>query len=111
MSLPPPAGGFGYGGGTSAFGPVGPSSPHPPSAQYAHWTFAIGALSIIGMFFCLLGLPFGVGAIGMGVHSLKRCKAHPDLFTGRSYAIAGIVCGSISVLLTVAFLVVFSFLN
>ena len=29
--------------------------------------------------------------------------AHPDLFTGRSYAIAGIVCGSISVFLTVVF--------
>lgn len=53
---------------------------------------------------CFLSLPLGLGAIAMGVHSLNRSKRHPDLFTGRGYAIAGIVCGAISVLLTAVFL-------
>lgn len=95
---PPPAGGFGY-GASGALGPV--LLPHAPSATYAKWTFATGLFSILGIFLCFIGPPFGIAAIVMGIVAMKRCDRHPDLYAGKSFAIAGLCCGVVSVLLSV----------
>jgi hypothetical protein len=104
-SSSPPAGGFGV-GSAGDFGPMG-YLPSAPSATYAKWTLAVGAMSILGIFLCLLSLPLGFGAVAMGFFSLKRNKQHPDLYTGDGFAIAGIVLGGLSLLATVGFLTAF----
>lgn len=104
-SEPPPAGGFGYGtdaGPLPAFGPVIPPSPHAPSGSYAGWTLVVGILSIVGIALCMLSIPLGIGVIAMGVHALRKIDRHPDLYTGRGFAVAGIVCGVISLVGTAA---------
>lgn len=102
----PPAGGFGYGANPNhepAFGPVIPTSPHQPSATYAGWTLAAGIFSLIGMMICFIGLPFAIGSIAMGVHHVKRCNKYPDLYTGKGLAIAGAVCGGVSLACSMLF--------
>jgi hypothetical protein len=99
---PPPAGGFGYGApvGEPAFGPVIPPSPHAPSSTYAAWTLAAGIFSLLGLMICFIGVPFAVGSIAMGVHHTRRCNKYPDLYTGKGLAIAGAVCGAMSLVIS-----------
>jgi hypothetical protein len=103
---PPPAGGFGYGApaGEPAFGPVIPASPHQPSSSYGAWTLAAGLFSLFGLMICFIGVPFAAGSIAMGVHHVKRCNRHPDLYTGKGLAIAGAVCGAVSLTISALFL-------
>ena len=112
---PPPAGGFGYGapveGAGPAFGPVIPTSPHRPSASYAIWTLSAGIFSLVGLMICFIGLPFAVGSIAMGVHHAKRCTKYPDLYTGRGLAIAGAICGGLSLTISAVTVGAFFFLG
>ena len=111
--VPPPAGGFGYGApvGGPAFGPVIPPSPHRPSSSYAIWTLSAGIFSIVGLMICFIGVPFAVGSIAMGVHHAKRCNVHPELYTGKGLAIAGAVCGGVSLAISALTLGAFFFLG
>lgn len=78
-------------------------SPHGPSTSYATATLLVGIGSIFGVALCLIGLPFAVGALGMGMHTINRCNRHPDLFAGSGRAIVGMVCGGFALVLAALF--------
>ena len=98
----PPAGGLGPG----QFGQPQPLQagwqPPPPPAYVAGPTqgTAVAAL-ICGIFTvtigwcCYLGVITGPVAIGLGIYSLVQIKNSPDKFTGKPFAITGIVTGAV----------------
>ena len=44
---------------------------------------------------CYLGVISGPVAIGLGIYSLNQIRNDPDKFTGKPFAIAGIVMGTL----------------
>lgn len=61
----------------------------------ATWSLVLGLLSLPAACCCVLvSVPLSIGAIGLGIVGMKS-------ETGKSLAIAGIVCGGLSLLLTV----------
>ena len=98
----PPPGGLGSG----QFQPPQPIQsawqPPPPPAYYAgpKQGTAVAAL-ICGIFTvtigwcCYLGVITGPVAIGLGIYSLIQIKNYPDKFTGKPFAITGIVTGAL----------------
>jgi hypothetical protein len=76
--------------------------PPPPPAYYAgpKQGTAVAAL-ICGIFTvtigwcCYLGVITGPVAIGLGIYSLIQIKNYPDKFTGKPFAITGIVTGAL----------------
>ena len=54
-------------------------------------------LGIVSLFVCLL---LGIVAIITGIIAINRASSAPHLHGGRGMAIAGLVCGSVSLLLT-----------
>ena len=44
---------------------------------------------------CYLGVITGPVAIGLGIYSLIQIKNYPDKFTGKPFAITGIVTGAL----------------
>lgn len=97
-----PSGGIGYG----QFPVPQPSQPvwqPPPPPSYAagpQQSLAVASL-ICGIFTitigwcCYLGVITGPVAIGLGIASLNQIKNSPDQFTGKPFAITGIVTGSL----------------
>ena len=98
---------------TSPLGGIGDQFPAPQSAQPA-WqpppppSYAAGpqqglavASLICGIFTitiglcCYLGVVSGPVAIGLGIAALNQIKNNPDKFTGKPFAITGIVTGSL----------------
>ena len=76
--------------------------PPPPPAYYAgpKQGTAVAAL-ICGIFTvtigwcCYLGVITGPVAIGLGIYSLIQIKNYPDKYTGKPFAITGIVTGAL----------------
>ena len=76
--------------------------PPPPPSYVAgpQQSFAVASL-ITGIFTitiglcCYLGVISGPVAIGLGIYSLNQIKNEPDKFTGKPFAIAGIVMGAL----------------
>ena len=76
--------------------------PPPPPAYFAgpKQGTAVAAL-ICGIFTvtigwcCYLGVITGPVAIGLGIYSLIQIKNYPDKFTGKPFAITGIVTGAL----------------
>lgn len=58
-------------------------------------SLACGIFTITIGWCCYLGVITGPVAIGLGVASLNQIKNSPDKFTGRPFAITGIVTGSL----------------
>ena len=54
-----------------------------------------GIFSITIGLCCYLGVISSPVAIGLGIYSLNQVKNSPDKFTGRPFAIAGIVMGTL----------------
>jgi len=83
--------------------PSQPAWQPPPPPSYAagpQQSLAVASL-ICGIFTitigwcCYLGVITGPVAIGLGVASLNQIKNNPDKFTGKPFAITGIVTGSL----------------
>jgi len=83
--------------------PSQPAWQPPPPPAYAagkQQGLAVAAL-ITGIFTvtigwcCYLGVITGPVAMGMGIFSLIQIKNHPDKFTGKPFAITGIVTGAV----------------
>jgi hypothetical protein len=76
--------------------------PPPPPAYAAGQKqgTAVAAL-ILGIFTvtigwcCYLGVITGPVAIGLGIYSLNQIKNYPDKFTGKPFAITGIITGAV----------------
>jgi hypothetical protein len=83
--------------------PAQPAWQPPPPPSYAagpQQGLAVASL-ICGIFTitigwcCYLGVITGPVAIGLGIASLNQIKNNPDKFTGKPFAITGIVTGSL----------------
>ena len=96
-----PSGGFGAG----QFGQPQPiqtgwQPPPAPTIAGPKQGTAVAAL-ICGIFTvtigwcCYLGVITGPVAIGLGIYSLVQIKNYPDKFTGKPFAITGIVTGAV----------------
>ena len=109
----PPPGGF---GGGSPFGPPGPFAPQMPpmgpgfGPQGSSNGLAIGAL-VTGILALpttcccsIASLPLGVAACVMGGLALSKIKAQPQMYGGKGMALAGAICGAVSILVGIAFL-------
>ncbi|MFQ5412265.1 MAG: DUF4190 domain-containing protein [Phycisphaerae bacterium] len=83
--------------GAAAIANTGPSSNH-----LAKWSMTIGVISVVT--FCIPGL--GLVAIGLGVKGLKRASNVGSERSGRTMALAGIVCGFVALGLNVMFYIV-----
>lgn len=74
--------------------------PPPPYASGPTQSMAVASL-VTGIFSitiglcCYLGVVSSPVAIGLGIYSLNQIKNSPDKFTGRPFAIAGIVMGTL----------------
>jgi len=117
----PPPGGFGgpppaYGGGAPGFGGPPPAYGGPPggygqmpgqggskNATMATVSLVLGILSL----FCCVGVS-GIPAIITGVMARNEIARDPSL-GGQGLATAGIILGSISILLTLGYLAFFGF--
>jgi hypothetical protein len=69
-----------------------------------------GILSIPGTFICYSGVFFGIAGIAMGIVSRRRAAAQPHLYGGANLGVAGIVCGSVGLALSVLFVAFYVFL-
>ena len=50
----------------------------------------------------LASLPLAIAAIIMGGMALSKVKAQPHLFGGKGMALAGLICGALAVLMSIA---------
>ena len=119
----PPSGGF----GSEQFTPPQPVQkftppqpiqagwqPPPPPAYYAGPKQGTAVASLIcGIFTvtigwcCYLGVITGPVAIGLGIYSLIQIKNYPDKFTGKPFAITGIVTGAVYFLGLALFILIY----
>jgi hypothetical protein len=109
----PPPGGGGYGGGGSPFGspgpqmpPMGPGfAPQGSSNGLAIGALVTGILALPTTCCCsIASLPLGIAACVMGGIALSKIKAAPQIYGGKGMALAGAICGAISILVGIAFL-------
>ena len=97
-----PSGGFGAG----QFGqpqPIQTGWQPPPPPAYAAGpkqgtavaALCCGIFTVTFGWCCYLGVITGPVAIGLGIYSLNQIKNYPDKFTGKPFAITGIVTGAV----------------
>lgn len=104
---PPPAGGFGAPGASGpGAAPPGPFEPpfsgFPPGRDgLAVGSLIAGILAIPGSCCCFTSVPLGAAALAMGLVALKRHKSSPHVYGGRTQALAGVICGSFALALTI----------
>jgi hypothetical protein len=86
----------------------------PPAPAYAVPKQGLAIASMIcGIFSitlgwcCYLGVITGPVAIGLGIYSLIQIKNYPDKFTGKPFAITGIVTGSLYFLGLALFIILY----
>jgi hypothetical protein len=97
-----PSGGFGYGQfPAQQRSPPVWEPPRPPAYDYgptqgmAVASLVTGIFSITIGLCCYLGVISSPVAICLGIYSINQIKNSPDKFTGRPFAIAGIVMGTL----------------
>ena len=66
-----------------------------PQQALAITSFVLGLSSIVFGWCCSSGLLTGPVAIGLGIFSLVQIKNNPEQYTGKPFAIVGIVTGSV----------------
>ena len=96
---PPPAAPFGYGAGTSGYGPA------PQVHQLANAALACGVASLPMSCCCnFLSFPLAITAIVCGIMGLSRIKAQPQMYEGTNHCIGGIAMGVVGLVLFVVML-------
>lgn len=113
----PPPGGFGGGapfgppgGGPQmpgGYGPGGPGfAPAGATSGLAVGALVTGILAIPTTCCCSIGsLPLGIAACVLGGIAMSKIKADPQRYGGKGMALAGLICGGISILLAIVLLV------
>jgi hypothetical protein len=86
--------------------PMGPGFGPPNSSNgLAIGALVTGILAIPTTCCCSLGsLPLAIAACVMGGLALSKVKAQPHLYGGKGMALAGLICGIVAVLMSIAFL-------
>jgi uncharacterized protein DUF4190 len=109
-----PSGGLGSGQYTPPQPIQSGWQPPPPPAYAAGPTQGTAVASLIcGIFTvtigwcCYLGVITGPVAIGLGIYSLIQIKNSPDKFTGKPFAITGIVTGALYFLGLALFIILY----
>ncbi len=94
----PPGGGYGPPGGMAAY-PPGPMAPQtgPKVHPLALVSLIAGILSIPACC-CWFGLPLPICAIACGVIALGKIRSEPQVYSGRTLCLVGIICGSLGLL-------------
>jgi uncharacterized membrane protein HdeD (DUF308 family) len=69
---------------------------------YAKLSFVLG----LGFWIPLLNFPFSILAIITGIAALKLAHKHPERYGGRTYAVIGIILGTIPILLGISMLLI-----
>ena len=111
----PPPGGFGGGGGGFGPGPApmgmpgqmgGPGFvPQGTSNGLAIAAMICGIGAIPTTCCCsLLSLPLAIAACVLGGIALSKVKAQPQAYGGKGMALAGLICGVVGILMSIAFL-------
>jgi hypothetical protein len=72
-----------------------PPPPAGPQQGLAVASLVCGIFTVTIGWCCYLGVITGPVAIGLGIASLNQIKNNPDKFTGKPFAITGIVTGSL----------------
>jgi hypothetical protein len=88
--------------------PAPPAPPRLRSNGVATASLVVGivaALAVVTVVFCVLAFIPGVAAIVLGVLGLRRAREHPA-GVGRGSAVAGIVCGTIATMASIALIAV-----
>lgn len=73
-------------------------------------SLVMGILSILGLATYVLGIPFGILALVWGFKSNKLIEENPEIFRGKGYGIAGIIMGSIGLVLGLLVLLLIAFI-
>jgi hypothetical protein len=68
-------------------------------------SLVLGVLSILLMCCWVLGFPIGIAAFVTGYLGYKKAEADPAKFGGKGLAIAGMILGAISGLITIGFII------
>lgn len=89
---PPPAGGNGY---------PPPGGGEPETNKLAMWSMIVGIVSLVLGICCGFIALAGIGAIIMGVMARRQIAAAPGAQKGSGMALAGIITGSIALVLLV----------
>lgn len=95
-------GGQAMAGGASWQAP--PPPPYPGAAQKQNG-LAIGSLVCGILSVCCLGFLTGIPAIILGFIAINKEKANPEQYGGKGMAIAGIALGGLSILLSLAWII------
>ena len=92
----PPGGGYGVppgGYGAPRGGPTAGPRVHP----LAFVSLITGILSVPACC-CWFGLPLPICAIACGILGLSKIRSSPQMYSGRTFCIVGILCGSFGLL-------------
>ena len=86
--------------------PMGPGfGPQGSSNGLAIGALVTGILALPTTCCCsIASLPLGVAACVMGGLALSKIKAQPQIYGGKGMALAGAICGAVSILVGIAFL-------
>jgi hypothetical protein len=98
--------------------PMNPAvwQPPPPPPYRSEFARPSQALALASMITAIAGLVFGlfcfgplpgIAALIMGIVALSQIKKTPDKVTGKPYAVAGIIIGSINLLFFIVWLLWF----
>lgn len=84
-----------------------PSSPPARGGQGENKTLAIVSLVLGILGFVCLGFLGGIGAIITGFIARKKAKENPSEYGGEGIALAGIIIGALSTILSIGFLIIY----
>lgn len=71
--------------------------PSPKASVKATWSLALG---LIGMLCFCVGALAGIPGLVLGIFAYRECTSAPERFTGRGFAIAGIVTSIIAIVIS-----------
>ena len=97
--------------GPPGYPPQGPPGfPNPggpaPSQTLAIVALVLGVVALPLVCCCsIFSIPVGIAAIVCGIMAMNRANASPMEYGGRGLAIGGIVSGALSILVSIAFLI------
>lgn len=86
--------------------PIPPQQPPPPQTEVMGLiSMILGILSFVTCCCGLLGLPVPITGAILGGLSLNKHKNEPTKWSGRGFAIAGLILSGVTILLTLGMLV------
>ncbi len=90
----------------SAYTTKKPSQNQPQDYYSARKLSTVALLSFIFgvLSFFILGIPFGIAAVVLGIIGIVQVEKNRDIYKGQGFAIAGLILGLIAVVIVLAYL-------